>query len=122
MLTLAALERAQRHLVLAGARPTDEGDHWVVRLHPDDVYDVEGDPRLVGVWRYADQDEPHQLFDAAYLEAPCGLRLYADDTVPSGVVFVFGSSAVAIVACTNSTRPAHDEVPRPSVTLIEARR
>ena len=77
-LTMTELRRAKRTLKRNNARPIpSEGNKFVAIVHPQAMYDLEGDSTIQNIWQYAgERGDANQLFDVTFKDLPFGFRLY----------------------------------------------
>jgi len=84
-LNLTELRKAKRTLKRANAEPVEDGK-YVVLVHPDTSYDLEGDTNIITPWQYGGAGNGsmnrNQLFDVTFKDLPLGFRLYESSIVP----------------------------------------
>lgn len=88
------------------AKPVEDGK-YVVLLHPDTLYDLEGDSNITNLWHYGGAgDKQGQIFDTTFKDLPMGFRVYESSILPitraSGYgdvynTFVLGAEAYGTV-------------------------
>ncbi len=78
ILNITELRKAKRTLKLNNARPIQsEGNKYVAIVHPQAMYDLEGDSTIQNIWQYAgERGDNNQLFDVTFKDLPFGFRLY----------------------------------------------
>ncbi len=105
-LNLMELRKAKRTLKDNNAKPVEDGK-YVVLVHPDVLYDLEGDSNITNLWHYGGAGKnQEQIFDTTFKDLPLGFRVYESSIVPitraSGYgdvynTFVLGAEAYGTV-------------------------
>lgn len=97
-LSLVELRKAVRTLKLNNARPIpSEGNKFVAIVHPQAMYDLQGDSNITNIWQYAgERGDSNQLFDVSFRDLPLGVRLY--ETTNARVFASAGLSSANVFA------------------------
>ena len=94
-LTMTELRKAKRTLKRNNARPIpSEGNKFVAIVHPQGMYDLEGDSTIQNIWQYAgERGDANQLFDVTFKDLPFGFRLY--ETTNARIFAASGASVTS---------------------------
>jgi len=79
-LTLLELRKAVKTLKRNNAKPAEDGK-FVAIVHPDTMYDLQGDSNITTVWNYGGAPN-NDLFNASFKDIPFGIRLYESTLAP----------------------------------------